>query len=168
MEKNNFSKNFQRIVNERNLSLLEVSRMAELSIETIKNIYYQKIKNPKIKTVIAIANGLNVSTDLLVKGKECEENELLALYECCSEKEKKRILRISQILADITELNIKTKKNYIPYIIPIKDFSSINILAIDTNNTNALFAIETRNSKLFPNEFNERILLFDNKIPKEN
>lgn len=60
------SQNLFAFLKEKNISPKELSRLSEISLCTIRNIQYNKTKNPRIETLSSIANALNVSIEDLV------------------------------------------------------------------------------------------------------
>lgn len=56
-------------MNNYNLTIKQLSYIADLSEETIKAILYRRVKDVKLSTVIKLANALDCSLDDLVKRK---------------------------------------------------------------------------------------------------
>ena len=50
----------------KNWGLQELANKSNLPFDTVKNLYYGRIDNPKIETLIAIADAFGVSLDYLV------------------------------------------------------------------------------------------------------
>ena len=67
-------------------SLTKLADRSDLSYETIKNLYYGRIENPRIETLISLADAFNVSLDFLTGrvNYASEELELLKNYRKCS------------------------------------------------------------------------------------
>lgn len=57
-------------------SLQDLANKSGLPLDTVKNIYYGRIDNPKIETLISIADALGVSLDYLVGRLDYADNEL--------------------------------------------------------------------------------------------
>ena len=86
-----------------------VSRATGISMPTLINLYYERIKEPKVTTLMTIANYLEVSIDdLMNQGGTTMENtlkELLAEVKSINEKlerieNSRKIVRISAITSD--------------------------------------------------------------------
>ena len=56
--------------------LQELSKRSGLSFDTVKNLYYGRIENPKIETLICIADAFSISLDYLVGRLDYAEHEL--------------------------------------------------------------------------------------------
>lgn len=67
-------------------SMSELAEKSNLPYETIKNLYYGKTDNPRLETLIAIADAFNVSLDFIIGriNYATEELELLKNYRKCS------------------------------------------------------------------------------------
>lgn len=87
----------------------DVSRATGISMPTLINLYYERIKEPKVTTLMTIANYLEVSIDdLMNQGGTTMENtlkELLAEVKSINEKlerieNSRKIVRISAITSD--------------------------------------------------------------------
>ena len=74
------------LLNNLNWSLTKLADKSDLSYDTIKNLYYGRIENPKIETLISLADAFNVSLDFLTGriNYATEELELLRNYRKCS------------------------------------------------------------------------------------
>jgi transcriptional regulator with XRE-family HTH domain len=74
------------LLNNLDWSLAKLADKSDLSYDTIKNLYYGRIENPKIETLISLADAFNVSLDFLVGriNYPTEEFELLRNYRQCS------------------------------------------------------------------------------------
>lgn len=64
------NKNINKIREEKNITIRELSRRTGIAPSVISNIESGKTKNPRINIVCNIAKGLNVSLDILVYGKK--------------------------------------------------------------------------------------------------
>ena len=57
-------------------SIQELANRSNLSSDTVKNLYYGRIDNPKIETLISIAEAFGISLDYLVGRLDYAEHEL--------------------------------------------------------------------------------------------
>ena len=74
------------LLNNLDWSLAKLADKSGLPYDTVKNLYYGRIENPRIETLIALADAFNVSLDFLVGriNYATEELELLKNYRQCS------------------------------------------------------------------------------------
>ena len=56
--------------------LQELANRSNLPFDTVKNLYYGRIENPKIETLIAVADAFGISLDYLVGRLDYAEHEL--------------------------------------------------------------------------------------------
>lgn len=63
-------KNLVRLRKERGLSQEKLARIADISYNTLIKLETEGIKNPRIETVIKLANALGVSIDELTSHKK--------------------------------------------------------------------------------------------------
>lgn len=54
--------------------LQELANKSDLPYDTVKNLYYGRIDNPRIETLICIADAFNISLDYLVGRIDYAEN----------------------------------------------------------------------------------------------
>lgn len=57
-------------------NLTELSKRSNVSFDTVKNLYYGRIENPRIETLISIAEAFSISLDYLVGRLDYAEHEL--------------------------------------------------------------------------------------------
>ena len=57
-------------------SLTELSKKSGIAFDTVKSIYYGRIENPRIETLIAIADTFGISLDYIVGRLDYAEHEL--------------------------------------------------------------------------------------------
>lgn len=65
--KNSIGRNIKRLRTEQNISQDKLSKLADLSLNTIVTIENGANENPTIDTIKKIANALNASIDILIK-----------------------------------------------------------------------------------------------------
>ena len=56
--------------------LQELAKRSGLPYDTVKNLYYGRIENPKIETLISMADAFGISLDYLVGRLDYAEHEL--------------------------------------------------------------------------------------------
>lgn len=90
-------------------SVAEFAEMADLPIETVKNIYYGRSEDPKISTVVKMAGALGISLNDLMSIDEHNdvEKEIIANYRMCGEHGKGIIAMVAKYEAT----SVKTERN---------------------------------------------------------
>jgi transcriptional regulator with XRE-family HTH domain len=80
-----FGKRVRELLASSGMSKDELAQRSGLPIETIRNIYYDKVSDPKVSTVLAIGNVFNISVNCLMG--QCQhtsdERALLQYYRAC-------------------------------------------------------------------------------------
>lgn len=91
-----FSDKIRELMIERDISLTDLAELSGVPFETLRNIYYRKVKDPKVSTAFQLASALEVTVEYLLKdmstteeeaenseGQEGIEEELLENYREC-------------------------------------------------------------------------------------
>ena len=83
-----FSKKIRDLMIEQDISLQKLADTSGVPFETLRNIYYQKVKDPKVSTAFQLAQALGVTVEYLLgenKYLECEqeEEEIIKNYREC-------------------------------------------------------------------------------------
>ena len=71
-----FSKKIRDLMIEQDISLQKLADTSGVPFETLRNIYYQKVKDPKVSTAFQLAQALGVTVEYLLgenKYLECEQ-----------------------------------------------------------------------------------------------
>lgn len=70
-----FSKKIRDLMIEQDISLQKLADTSGVPFETLRNIYYQKVKDPKVSTAFQLAQALGVTVEyLLGENKYLEVN----------------------------------------------------------------------------------------------
>ena len=101
----NIGNNLRNILNERQISMQELSRISGLPFETIKNICYGKVSDPRVSTIISICKSLDIDYTYLLDGdvqttsviKNDKEIEIIKNYRKCGHHGKSLIEMISKL-----------------------------------------------------------------------
>lgn len=85
----------------------QLAELTELSVQHI-SVIERGVKAPKLKTFIQLANVLEINADYLLEdsltvSSKLESNELFERMGVISEREKKRILQVVDVLVDTAE-----------------------------------------------------------------
>lgn len=119
--KHTISKNLKRIMYTLNISIAELAKKSDISTNTVNNLYYEKIDNPRIETLITICDALDISVDYLVGRKKYAEDELEIIknYRQMSSHGKQFVLAMSKFEKNYTDFENKQKnKNTVDCYIP--------------------------------------------------
>ena len=61
-----FSKKIRDLMIEQDISLQKLADTSGVPFETLRNIYYQKVKDPKVSTAFQLAQALGVTVEYLL------------------------------------------------------------------------------------------------------
>lgn len=115
------SNNLQRILNNTNMSIGDLTKKCNAPIDTVKKIYYGTTDNPRLETLIAICDALDISVDYLVGRRKYAEDELEIIknYRQMSSHGKHFVLAMSKFEKNYTDFENKQKnKNTVDCYIP--------------------------------------------------
>lgn len=169
------SERMRQLMNERGWSIQYVAKIAGLPEETVKNIYYAKTPDPKISTIMKLAEAFNLSVNCLM-GK-CShtpaERALLRNYRACGMHGKAIIELIAKYEAGAIKNEREGKdKHKIPCIVPQGEirkgiiYDLCETVEIETTVKEAYIAIQMTNNDLAPVYCKDDILLLENRFPK--
>lgn len=153
----------------------ELAERSGVPIETIRNIYYGKVTDPKVSTVMAIAKVFNLSVNCLMG--ECQhtpdERVLLQHYRACGHHGKS-LIRISAKYEALTakEEREAVDGHTIPCLFPEGDiyhgidYDTCKTEEIYTTNNMADVAIKMTNNCLMPIYCKDDIILIADRFPQ--
>ena len=145
------SKVLKELLSERKMTLQQLADQAGIPIETMRNIYYDKVHDPKVSTMIAISKALNVSVNYLMGDMlhNPEETEIIRNYRKCGIHGKSIIELIAKYEANIAGVERNAaEKHKVPCLIPVGNvydgivYSSCEVVDVDTILPEAYLAIE--------------------------
>lgn len=113
------SERLRGLLDETDMSFAKLAEKAEIPLETVRNIYYGRVKDPKVSTVLALAKALDVSVNYLFGGITENEIELVTNFRKCGSHGKSVLLLLAKYEADLSQHEKKTDKHRIPCIVPI-------------------------------------------------
>ena len=163
-----------KLLEKNKMSYPELAEKADIPLETTKNIYYGKVKDPKTSTSMAIAKVLGVSVNRLMGERlySKEEETLIMNYRRSSQHGKAMIEFVARFEADLTKHEREYENKYkIPCIIPIgvtedgMRYGSGMIEYVDTVEPKAYLAIECNTNRLAPTYCKGDKLLLENRYP---
>lgn len=194
--KNIIKQNLLAILANRGWSVLYFAQKCneeyDVSIDTVKSVCYGRISNPKLETLIAMANILDVSIDFLVGRTEYakDELEILKNYRQLSSHGKQFIQAMSLFEKNYTQYEeeqeelyevpcylpeVATQDEEIKYILPclaptglFKDgvlYDTSIKTVVKTHIENAYIAFKVPNESLNPTYFKGDIIFVEKRIP---
>jgi len=145
-----------------------------LPFETIKNIYYGRTPDPKVSTVMAIAEATGYSMNCLM-GKcphTTKEKVILRNYRSCGDHGKALIELVAKYEAgSVKSERESSQKHLIPCMLPHGDiykgiiYDKCETIEIETSVPEAYFAIKMTRNDLAPKYCKGDIILFENRFP---
>lgn len=165
------------ILNTKGITVSEFANMCDLPVETVKNVYYGKTTDPKISTVMQMANALGMSVNCLMG--QCshtkEERALLQHYRACGNHGQSLI----RLTAKYEALTAKAERDAIgrhkiPCLIPHGDihggivYDACEVVEVETNVAEAYVSIRMPNNDLAPIYCKNDVILLANYFPANN
>lgn len=150
----------RELMYEDNWSVARLAEATDLPVETIRNLYYGKVKDPKVSTLLAISRVLDVSVNYLV-GESVNtkrEEALIKNFKKCSKHGKSAIMMLAKFEADValTESVNAFDLHRIPCLLPTGNvvngikYTETELVDAFTSNTEAYLAIEMITNNLAP------------------
>lgn len=158
----------------RKMSLQALSDLSGVPIETLRNIYYNKVKDPKVSTILDISLALGVTVNFLM-GKSLyneDEIEIIRNYRKCG-IHGKGIIKITSKFESVAahKERSSSKKHRIPCIIPIGRvtdgiaYNSCEVCDVYTTAKHAQLAIEITTNYFAPAYCKGDRVLFEYRFP---
>ena len=168
------SKRLQEVLIELNWTKETLADKSGLPLETIKNIYYGKTEDPKVSTVLAIANATGHSMNCLMG--QCphtpQEKAILRNYRSCGPHGKSLIELLAKYEAGSVKSEREAKdKHLIPCLLPHGEirkgiiYDTCETIEIETTTPEAYISIQMTNNDLAPKYCKNDIILFENRFP---
>lgn len=148
----------RELLHERGMSIQECAEKADVPMETMRNIYYGKVKDPKVSTLMSISRVFQVSVNYLM-GESLytpEEQLLIRNYRKCGVHGKSIVSLVSRYEANTARREREADKHKIPCMVPagrIQDgftYSNHEVVEIHTANEDAYAAIEITGNAYAP------------------
>lgn len=169
------SKRLKDILNEKKISLEYYSQLSGVPMETLRNIYYGRTSNPNIKTVMAMAEALDMTINSLLGVENTSNNEerkLINYFRNCGKHGKNVILNIAKYEASLMkEAQEGLHQHKIPCLKAEGDVFLGKLLDGDypyeifTNKKEAYIAFETMVNDAAPTYCKGDVILIENKFP---
>ena len=158
-----------------NITTQQLSDISGVPIETVRNIYYGKVTDPKVSTVLAISKALHVSINYLMGCSiyDPAETSVVKNYRKCGVHGKSIIQLVAKYESTISKLERETPdKHKIPCLIPIGSkgdvipFCSNDVIDVETTLPDAYLAIEITTNHFTPVFCKNDRILFANRFPE--
>lgn len=171
----NIDKTLKTVMAKRNITLCQLSDKSGIALETIRNIYYCKIHDPKVSTMLKLSQALDLSINYLCGDLHYkdDERELLKHYRNSSSRGKSVIQLFAKVESDMSDKERTSDKYIITCLIPIGTvtdgikYHSCNSVKIETDNPDAFLAIEVTTDYFSPAYcMGDRVLLA-NRFPND-
>lgn len=162
------------LLNKNKMSHPELAEKADLPHETVRNLYYGKVVDPKVSTMLAISKVLGVTINRLM-GEHVytiDEERLIMNYRRCGHHGRSMIALIANYEAELSrdERNAENKFT-IPCIVPIEpihdgvEYSASKMIDITTDNSEAYIAIQVTSNEFVPIFCKDDRVLFADRFP---
>lgn len=164
------------LLENKNWSLQKLAQKASLSLDTVKSIYYGRNDNPKLETMVAMADALDVSVDFLIGRKIFAKDEynLLKNYRLSSNHGKQFVQEMAKYEAFYTDYeNQQTHERSIVCVEPTGYFQngilwdSCKVSRVTTYLPQVYFAFRIPTYAFLPTYAQGEVLLVEHRLPKE-
>ncbi len=163
------------ILEGKGMSWQKLAEVAGVPTETMRNIYYGKVRDPKVSTMLAISKALDVSVNYLM-GQSLftdEEKALIGHYRKCGNHGKSIMMLIAEYEANLAihERN-KKDKHRIPCIVPIGEagdgikYSTCETIEVYTSEEKAFISVLVPNNFWAPSYCKGDMILLERRFPK--
>lgn len=164
----------RKILGSRGISINEYAEICELPLETVRNIYYGKTTDPKVSTVLKMANALNMSVNCLMGEYENNpEEKILNYYRTCGNHGKSLILLTAKYEATAAKAERNSsEKHKIPCLLPNGElnkgiaYDNCEIVDIETTIKDAFVSVKITSNDFAPVFCKGDILLLANRFPE--
>lgn len=166
----------KHVMTKREITMQQLAEQSGVPIETIRNIYYNKICDPKSSTILKLSLALDLSMNYLMGDLHYkdDEKELLANYRAASDRGKAVIRLFAKVERSMTDQERSADNKYvIPCLIPIGNvtdgiaYHSCDSVKIETDNADAYLAIEITTNNFAPAYCTGDRILLANRFPND-
>ena len=161
----------------RQLTWQKCAELADIPLETMRNLYYEKVRDPKVSTMLNLSHVLQVSVNWLMGESVStpEEEILLIHYRKCGTHGKSILQQVAKYEAHTAKDEREAAGQHsIPCIIPdalANDgtrYSTGETKEVYTNNPHAFMALYVPNNNWAPRYCKHDIILLKDSFPKNN
>lgn len=162
-------------LNSRNISVAEFAEMCDLPVETVKNVYYGKTDDPKISTVLKMADALQLSVNCFIGrcSHSMAERAIIKNYRSCGKHGKAIIELTARYEASAVKAEREgVEKHKIPCILPRGEirkgiiYDMCETKEIDISIKEAFVAIQMTSNDLAPAYCKDDIIIFEDRFPE--
>ena len=160
----------------RNMSLNDLADIVDIPFETLRNLYYSKVQNPKLSTIVSICDALDVPVDYMLNRNTFsnEEFDIIKNYRDCGVHGKSFIKTTSQLEAQMAKHQRNCKdKHLILCIVPsafVDDgyiHTSCSFKQILSPTKNSYLAIEINSNNFAPVYCKYDRIVLENRFPSD-
>lgn len=168
------SKNLKDILKKKKMSYQQLADEANLPLETVRNLYYGRVTDPKVSTMFAISKVLDVSVNWLMGESPYtkQEEKLIMNFRRCGNHGKSMVMLTANYEAELARHERDATDKYtIPCIVPLDvihdglHYSSSEMIDISTDNPDAYIAIEITSNEFTPIFCKGDQVLISDKFP---
>lgn len=157
----------------RGLSLQQVAELADLPLETVRNIWYGKTPDPKVSTVLKLAKVFGMSVNCFMGDcANTPQERVLQYYQACGHHGRSLIELVAKYEAVTAKAEREAlDKHKIPCLLPQGDMSEGIVYDtcltedIETTVPEAYVAIRVSSNYLVPVYCKGDIILIENRFP---
>ncbi len=158
----------------RDMSLADLANIVDIPFETLRNLYYSKVRNPKLSTILSICDALDVTIDYMLNRNTYanDEYELIRNYRDCGTHGKSFIKTTANFEAQIARVQRNSsEKHMIPCLVPtafVDDgfvYNSCTIEHILTTSKDSYLAIEINTNNFAPIYCKYDRIVLENRFP---
>ena len=164
-----------QLLEDKGMSWQKLAEIAEVPVETMRNIYYGKVRDPKGSTLMALSKALNVSVNYLMGQSLYSDDEqaLIRHYRKCGTHGKSIMMLIAEYEANLA-IHEREKKgrHQIPCIVPIGEagdgikYSTCDTIEVHTTEEKAFIAVLVPNNFWAPAYCKDDMILLEKRFPK--
>lgn len=161
----------------KNISLNELAKKSDMSLNTLQNLYYAKVKNPNLETLYSVCKALDITMDYLTGFTKYDKNEmeLLSNYQKCGRHGRDFLTVISRFEADYTTSlrQRKDNKHTVTCLVPDGheadgfEYTTCSTEQIETVFEDAFMAIKITTDNFIPSFMRGDIIALADRYPKE-
>lgn len=167
------SERLRGLLGDMDMTFPQLSEKADIPLETVRNLYYGRVKDPKVSTILAISKALDVSVNYLFGGSTEDEIELVANFRKCGNHGKSVLMLLARYEADLAQHEKKdANKHRIPCIVPIGavydglPFNSSETIDLQVSDPKAFLAFELNTNNFAPVYCKGDKVLLEDRFPQ--
>ena len=173
-EKEMIQKELKDLLERHQMTYPELAEKAGVPLETMRNLYYGKTKDPHVSTALAIARVFDITVNRLCGERYFtkQEQKMIRNFRQCGNHGKSLIMHISNLEADMAKYEKEAKnKHSVACITPLASvydglkYDSGKIKHIETDNLDAYLGVECTSNRFAPIYCKGDIVLLEDRYP---